>query len=265
MLFSTIKVLLEHKRQVIPKLERVELPEPFRGRPELNSKGLDTKKAQNVAAACPTAAISVEPFALDMGRCLFCGHCATELPQNIKFTTSWKVWSRTREGLIIRAEKSGQNLVEDENTLADHSMFRHAIKLRQVCAGGDGANEMELNAATNVNFDMGRFGIEFVASPRHADAVVVTGAVTKKMAEPLEATLAAVPQPRLLIAVGTDAISGGMFEHSEQIDRSFFDRHTPDLFVAGHPAHPLSFIGAVRDLISRPTQTKADQEHPKDH
>lgn len=250
MILSTLKVLFEHKRQAIPNLRKVELPAPFRGRPELKSKGLDFGKLEFTVSNCPSGAITSAPFALDLGKCIFCGECERILPSNIHFTTSWHLWSTTREGLIVKADAEPIELPSgfDEPKFP---MFRRALKLRQVCAGGDAANEMELNAAGNVNFDMQRLGIEFVASPRHADGLVLTGPITAKMAAPLEMTFAAIPQPRLLIAVGADAISGGMFALSPSIDRSFFTRHTPNLYVAGHPAHPLAFIGGLRALIGQ--------------
>ncbi|MEG2756335.1 MAG: NADH:ubiquinone oxidoreductase, partial [Mucinivorans sp.] len=125
------------------------------------------------------------------------------------------------------------------------------LHLRELCAGGDGSSEAELDAAGNVNFDMRRWGIDFTASPRHCDALVVTGPITRAMSGPLEATFAAIPQPRLLIVVGSDAISGGLFADSPQIDRSPLTRHTPELYIPGNPPHPLTFIGGLRALVGK--------------
>ena len=110
---------------------------------------------------------------------------------------------------------------------------------------------MELNACSNANFDMGRYGIEFVASPRHADGIVVTGPVTKNMAKALEDTFFACPAPRILIVVGACAISGGIYQDSEELDRTFFDRHTPDLYIPGCPAHPLTIINGILEFLGR--------------
>jgi Ni,Fe-hydrogenase III small subunit len=128
-------------------------------------------------------------------------------------------------------------------------LFSGSLKLRQVSAGGDNSTELELNACGNVNFDMGRYGIEFVASPRHADGIVITGPITKNMAEPLEITYKAVPSPKIIILAGTDAISGGIFEDSPAIDRSFIEKNHIDLYVPGNPVHPLTFINGVMDLL----------------
>lgn len=257
MFLSNIKVLFQHKRQVIPKLEEVVLPTIFRGRPTLSSINLDSVKLEKCVEMCPTTAINAKPFSLDMGKCLFCGECERMIPNNIEFTNSWRLWSLTREGLVVRADEEAQQgdieLPFEPNTQGSKGnkiLFKKALKLRQVCAGGDSAPEMELGAACNVNFDMGRYGIEFVASPRHCDGVVLTGPITKKMATPLELTYAAVADPKLLICVGVDAISGGLFVNSEQIDRSFLIRHTPNLYIAGHPSHPLAIIGGLRELMT---------------
>ncbi len=105
--------------------------------------------------------------------------------------------------------------------------FRQSLQLREVCAGGDGSVEMELNATGNVNFDLGRFGIGFTASPRHADGVAVSGPVTAAMAEALAICWEAVAEPKLLIACGTEACSGGLFAESRAIDRRFFGHPPP--------------------------------------
>jgi len=96
---------------------------------------------------------------------------------------------------------------------------------------------------------MGRYGIEFVASPRHADGIVITGPISKNMAEPLRITYEAIPSPKIIILAGTDAISGGIFEGSPAIDRSFIGQNHIDLYIPGNPVHPLTFINGVLDLL----------------
>jgi Ni,Fe-hydrogenase III small subunit len=110
---------------------------------------------------------------------------------------------------------------------------------------------MELNASGNVNFDMGRYGIEFVASPRHADGIVITGPISENMAEATQICYDAVPNPKIIILVGTDAISGGIFENSQALNRRFLDRYPIDLYVPGNPAHPLTFINGILSLIGK--------------
>lgn len=145
--------------------------------------------------------------------------------------------------------------------------FRSVTAAARGFGRGDNSCEMELGAAGNVNFDMGRYGIGFTASPRHADGVVVTGPVTANMARELEATWQAVPEPKVLIAVGTDAISGGLFAESPAVNRSFFEVHRPDLYVPGNPTHPMTFITGVRALVERVAEekeTEAVAEEPTD-
>ena len=98
---------------------------------------------------------------------------------------------------------------------------------------------------------MSRFGIDFVASPRHADGIVITGPVTANMAEPLAICYNAIPDPKIIVLVGTDAISGGIFEGSPALDRSFLEYHKIDLYVPGNPVHPLTFINGILALTRR--------------
>lgn len=250
MIFDKIKVLLSHGQQAIPDLNTVELTAEFRGRPELTEGG-DPQALSRVAATCPTGAISIAPFTLDLGRCLFCGECARIAPHSIRFTNDYRLGSPTREGLIVRPGDTRIAFDASHIRPGIASFFGQALQLRQVCAGGDNSIEMELNATGNVNFDLGRFGIGFTASPRHADGVVVTGPITKNMAEALEICWEAVAEPKLLIACGSEACSGGLFADSRAVDRSFFDRHTPDLWLPGVPTHPMTFIDGILTLLNK--------------
>jgi Ni,Fe-hydrogenase III small subunit len=110
---------------------------------------------------------------------------------------------------------------------------------------------MELGAIVNVNFDASRFGIDIVASPRHADAVVITGPITENMATALEETFDAVPEPKLLILMGACAISGGVFASSGALSRGFLTTHRVDLFLPGSPPHPLALINGLLSLFGR--------------
>lgn len=250
MILPKIRVLHSHGQQAIPDLDAVELTPEFRGRPELTATE-DTAALERAAAFCPTGALSAAPFRLDLGRCLFCGECARRAPQNIRFTNDYRLGSPTREGLILHPGDTGVRFDPAAIRPEIRRYFGESLQLREVCAGGDGSVEMELNATGNVNFDLGRFGIGFTASPRHADGVVVSGPVTAAMAEPLEICYEAVAEPKLLIACGTDACSGGLFAGSRAVDRTFFDRHRVDLWLPGTPTHPMIFIDAIRTLLGK--------------
>jgi Ni,Fe-hydrogenase III small subunit len=158
--------------------------------------------------------------------------------------------SNERDSLIIKpGSEYSIRLNENRVRTEIRRLFKSALKLRQVSAGGDNSCEMELAATGNVNFDLGRYGIEFVASPRHADGIVITGPVTKNMAEPLQITYDAIPYPKIIILAGTDAISGGIFEGSPALDRKFIEENHIDLYAPGNPIHPLTFINGVMDLL----------------
>ena len=109
--------------------------------------------------------------------------------------------------------------------------------------------ELELGASTNVNFDMGRYGVEIVASPRHADALILTGPISRNMADALADTWEAIPAPKCLILCGCCAISGGVFAPSAQLDRSFLAHWPASIYIPGCPAHPLSIEHAIHSFM----------------
>ncbi len=249
MLFTKIKVLRSHGRQVIPDLRSVVLPQTFRGRPEIRT-GLSGDIAEELKVLCPTGAIAARPLSIDLGRCVFCGECAYRAPEHIRFTNDYKTATTCRDALVVKEGDTLPVQFHREKVRPEiFPLFKKSLKLRQVSAGGDASNEMELNAAGNVNFDMGRYGVEFVASPRHADGVVITGPITENMSVPLKLCFDAIPEPRLVILAGTDAISGGAFEGSGAVRRTFLDRHPVDLYLPGHPIHPMTFIYGILSLI----------------
>lgn len=261
MLLTSFKVLRQHGTQYIKHLDRVVLCDEFRGRPVLRSAGLTPAMRAELYGLCPTGAISAQgKLTLDMGKCLFCGECAMRFPNHVRFTNDYRLASPTREGLVVTEEQNGEwNFDRDAMRPVVGQLFQRSLHLREVSAGGDNSCEMELGAAGNVNFDMGRYGIEFTASPRHADGVVVTGPVTANMARELETTWQAVPEPKVLIAVGTDAISGGLFAESPAVNRAFFEVHKPDLYVPGNPAHPMTFITGIRAFLA-PGEARETEE-----
>jgi Ni,Fe-hydrogenase III small subunit/ferredoxin len=202
------------------------------------------------AKICPTGAISTAPFSLDLGRCMFCGECALCAPKNIRFTNDYKIGSTSREALIV---KPGAERVEfhHENVRKEiPELFGKALKLRQVSAGGDASVEMELNATGNVNFDFGRYGVEFVASPRHADGVVITGPISSNMAEALDICYNSIPDPKIVIVCGSEACSGGLYADSRAVDRRFMERYNVDLWLPGAPTHPMTFIDGVMNMLN---------------
>ena len=251
MVLSKIKVLRSHGRQYIPDLKAVELPETFRGRPEI-APGVSETVAAELEQLCPTQAITAAPLTIRLDRCLFCNECAKRYPQAIRFTPDYCLATNDLERLRID-EHSPSAITLDESRVRSEirRCFGRSLRLREVSAGGDNSTEMELNATLNVNFDFARYGIEFTASPRHADGMVITGPITENMAVPLELAYNSIASPKLLILAGTDALSGGLFADSPALNRSFLERFTPDLYVPGNPVHPLTFIHGVMALLGR--------------
>jgi len=250
-MIKEIKILKQHGIQYVPDLKGAVLTPLFRGRPVISEEpsGKETEMLQKL---CPSDAIVAENgFGIDLGKCVFCKECAFVCPGKIEFTNDYKIATNSRNNLIVRKGNSGIQFDENAVRPEIRKLFRNSLKLRQVSAGGDNSCEMELNAAGNVNFDMGRYGIEFVASPRHADGIVITGPVSENMAEALKITYEAVPAPKVIILVGTDAISGGMFAGSPAISRTFIENNHIDLYIPGNPAHPLTFINGILGLLGK--------------
>lgn len=248
-MITNISILRHQGKQYIPDLTLVELPGAFRGRPLISPAEVDL---QDLVEICPMGAISTNPVCLDLGKCNFCGECARAFPEKISFTRDYKMATNFREGLWVK-EGEEKPIQLDAGIIRQEisTYFSGSLKLRQVSAGGDNSCELELNACGNVNFDMGRFGIEFVSSPRHADGLVITGPISAHMAAPLQLCYDAIPEPKIIILAGVDAISGGIFAQGPSLDRRFLDKYKIDLYVPGNPVHPLTFINGVIELIRK--------------
>jgi Ni,Fe-hydrogenase III small subunit/NAD-dependent dihydropyrimidine dehydrogenase PreA subunit len=226
------------------------LPDRFRGLPVV-----DTARCPDgcraCAQACPTDAITVDErgFRLDLGRCLFCTECVEACPEGaIGYSQEHRLATRTREDLVYDGRNLKLAAALDEKT---RRLFGRSLKLRQVSAGGSGACEADLNVLGTVVFDLGRFGVQFVASPRHADGLVVTGPVSENMRSALLATYAAIPAPKLVIAVGAEAISGGVFRAHPEVHDGCGSLLPVDLYIPGWPPHPLTILDGLLRLLGR--------------
>jgi Ni,Fe-hydrogenase III small subunit len=248
-MFKETKVLRSHGIQYIKDLRRQPVSAIFRGRPVIDSS-ITSGEIEMAADLCPVNAIDSKSGSIDMGRCVFCNECSICLPAKIRFTNDYRTATNDRDLLVIQPGSDSPVRTDPDKIGKEiRKYFRGALKLREVSAGGDNSSEMELAASGNVNFDFGRYGIEFVASPRHADGIVITGPVTENMAGALKICYDAIPSPKIIILAGTDAISGGIFEGSPALNRKFIDEHHIDLYVPGNPVHPLTFINGVMDLL----------------
>ncbi|HSA06569.1 MAG TPA: 4Fe-4S binding protein [Candidatus Gastranaerophilales bacterium] len=248
-MFKALKTRIHQGYQAIPDIKKAVINEQFRGLPLINKE--NCINCGKCISACPTAAIN-ENLSIDMGKCTFCGDCERICPENvIKFTNFHKIASSSREHLIVNSEINENNYRTDAIKASKQikKLFGRSLKLRQVSAGGCNGCEMELNACSNVNFDMGRFGIEFVASPRHADGILITGPITQNMAFAVEDAYLSVPDPKIIILTGACAISGGVFGNSDALNREFIEKYKIDLYIPGCPVHPLTVINGILDFL----------------
>jgi Ni,Fe-hydrogenase III small subunit/Pyruvate/2-oxoacid:ferredoxin oxidoreductase delta subunit len=244
--FKSLRVRVSQGTQYITDLRKA-VPAGFRGRPSISREPCATS-CSACRDVCPTGAITLGPVALDLGRCVFCNACAEVCPsQKLEFTPDPRMGSSERQSLVLEEGTPEHVGVRAHSTFA--RLFGRSLKMRQVSAGGCNACELELGALGNVNFDVQRFGIEWVASPRHADALVLSGPLTRAMKEAVRLAWDAMPEPRFLVAVGACAISGGLYEGASGVDRAFLESVGPSLYVPGCPPHPLTFVNAILDLL----------------
>ena len=229
------------------------LPDRFRGLPILDPARCPAG-CRDCVDACPTGAVAARDgtLSLDLGRCLFCSECADACPEGaIDYSGEYRLAARRRDDLVLTAPRTTPSVRELRLGAELRRLFGRSLKLRQVSAGGCNGCEADVNVLGTVVFDLGRFGIQFVASPRHADGLLITGPVTGNMRLALKKTYDAVPDPKIVIAVGACAISGGPYvDHPEACNGA--DAVVPvDLYVPGCPPHPYTILEGLLGLLGR--------------
>ena len=226
------------------------LPDRFRGLPVLAPERC-VDGCRTCVEACPTGALTASPgLQLDLGLCLFCTDCVDACPTGaVEFTTGYQISARRRADLVQRGSEPLPQ-VEALDAQA-RRLFGRSLRLRQVSAGGCNACEADVAVLNTVVFDLGRFGIQFVASPRHADGLLITGPVTRNMREALRLTYEAIPEPKIVIAVGACAISGGPYVDHVEVDNGADAVVPVDLYVAGCPPHPITILDGLLSLLDR--------------
>jgi Ni,Fe-hydrogenase III small subunit/ferredoxin len=260
-----LNIIRERLRQgrrtiVYPAGDPPPLPDRFRGLPALEASRCP-EECSVCIAACPTNAIGRdrEGLRLDLGRCLFCADCTDACPEDaIRFTSDYRLAVTARDDMVLQSGQEFQRARPLEPKM--RRLFGRSLKLRQVSAGGDNSAEADLNVLGTVVFDMGRFGIQFVASPRHADGLVVTGPVTENMKLALRKTYEAVPSPKIVIAVGACAISGGIFRGHPEVNDGVDGIVPVDLYIPGNPPHPLTILDGLLRLLDRLEERRTDRE-----
>ena len=242
-MLNTLKNRFEqgYRTSTYPKTP-IKLPARYRGRPTVHRTAA-SELAVQCADACPQDAIDAQAKKQDMGRCVFCGTCErVSGGEFVKFSQDFEIAVAEKDQLLT------DGTLED---LAAHSrqhfkkLFGRSLQLRQVSAAGCNACEADLNVLATPFFDLARFGINFVASPRHSDAIVVTGPISRNMKTALLQTYEAVPAPKAVIAVGSCTLTGGPFRGSPEITEGLDKILDVDLFIPGCPPHPLTNLHAL--------------------
>ena len=258
--------------------ELAHVSEHFRGRPHFDfEKWTDARPAAEV---CPTGAISLRDsqdsreVTVDYGLCVFCGLCAeVSSDKAVRITQEFDLATKNRRNLVFIAEytlnadrthrqlgtvRPGSGNVETDANVAGqkaretiHKVLGRSLAIREVDAGSCNGCEVEIVALNNPIHDIERFGIQFVASPRHADMLLVTGPVTRNMELALLKTYQAMPEPKVVVAVGACGISGGIFGKN-YASLGGVDKVLPvDVYIPGCPPRPQALLHGILLAVGR--------------
>ena len=228
----------------------IPMPERFRGYPRFDASSCPDG-CRACADICPVGAISCDPaLSIDLGKCLFCPDCSRACPQGaVTFTNDPRLAANRRETLVVKPDGKRTPALPMEQQML--SLFGRSIKFREVSAGGCNACEADTNVLSTIGWDLGRFGIQFVASPRHADGLWVTGPVSENMVEALLKTYEAIPAPKIVVASGACAIAGGPFIDSPEQHNGVGGLLPVDLYIPGCPPHPVTILDGLLRLLGK--------------
>ena len=257
------------------------LPERYRGAPRFDFA--DWRDARPSADVCPTEAISIHEaggrreVTVDYGLCIYCGQCAeADLSGAVRITREFELAVRSRDHLVITAEyevapdgtQSSLKQVRGGYSPADssaarlegkvrdriHRVLGRSLAIREVDAGSCNGCEVEITALNNPVYDLERLGIQFVASPRHADMLLVTGPVTRNMELALAKAYRATPEPKVVVAVGACGISGGIFGRNYATTGGVDQTVPVDVYIPGCPPRPQALLHGILLAVGRMEQ-----------
>ena len=229
-----------------------DLPAPFRGMPVISDAFRSGNVAETCAKACVTNAIDPEKKTVDLGLCVFCGLCEEACGgEGILFSRDPRLPCGKREHLVLGGQEPGDATAPPDL----RSLLGRSLHLREVSAGGCNGCDLEAQALSNPIFDLQRFGIDFVASPRHADGLLVTGPVSKNMRDALVKTYEAIAEPRIVVAIGACAAGGGIFRDSYAVENGVGGILPVDLFIPGCPPHPLTLLYGILGFLGKYPQS----------
>jgi Ni,Fe-hydrogenase III small subunit len=266
MIFDIVKRSLSSPNVLVPVEELIANSRGSR-MPDVCSETLTAAIARRAVASCTLSALAIEEvdgrsiLTLDYGKCTGCGHCI-EAGEGSFFLAQSVQCGVARQALVRRWDiERGVEILSDEAALTDaaqkiRAIVGGALNIRQVDGGSCNGCEAEIGALTNPYYDLERFGIHFVPSPRHADMLLVTGPVTRNMAEAVKRTYEATPSPKLVVAVGACGCSGGIFAQSSEIAGSVDAVIPVDAYIPGcPPTAAMLLTGILRVLRQRPLRS----------
>ena len=258
MILEVVKRSLTSRRVLIP-VEMLSANAAGSRMPDVDAARLTRAIAQRVVDACPTSALALQGsgLALNYGECIGCGNCieagegAFSAAARLECCGAGKSALTRRWNIETKSEIRGQEFELAETALKIRKIVGGALNIRQVDAGSCNGCEGEIVALTNPYYDLERFGIHFVASPKHADMLLVTGPVTRNMEVAVRQTYEATPAPKLVIAVGACGYGGGIFAGSNAVVGGV-DRVIPvDAYIPGCPPTPAMLLTGILRVLER--------------
>lgn len=262
MIFDVIERSLRQRDRLIPIKALLGNCDGSR-MPDVIADRLTPAITQRLVEVCPTAALGMEEYEgyhclrLSYGNCIGCGKCV-EAGEGAVVAAKHFAWCGVAKSHTVRRWNIDSRLEVtirapslEEARRQIHSLLRRALNIRQLDAGSCNGCEAEITALTNPYYDLERFGIHFVASPKHADMLLVTGPVTRNMAEAVKATYDAVPAPKLVVAVGACGCSGGIFTGSHAIVGAVDAVIPVDGYIPGCPPTPAMLVTGILEVLRR--------------